>query len=410
MSSSALPPSPDDDYASRPNMLLNRDVWDATLTSVGARIRALEAIKGDWEALIAEGTGQALAVIQANVGPQITSLTAVIAQLKADVALAEDAIATIVSGGIGMSQVSGLSAALALKASTIYVDSAIAALKGDVPEAYDTLVEIAAKLAGDNNAIAGLLTTIATKANKATKLKVGPALSIDGVAGTEVTPAEADLSADRLIRLVMASTADTIAGADDTKPAHSAGVHAAIAAALAGSTAAIRVFTASGTYTPTPGTKRALVFVTGGGGGGYYTGSGGTMTGGSGAATAIALIEDPVTTVVTVGAAGANAADGGTSSFGSLVTAAGGLKGNQLTNPPLNGPAGGSVTTGANIAIRGGSAPDAVTAGMRFPGGSSFWGGGGSLSAVGAPGSGGQGYANPGNSAAGIVIVMEYGA
>lgn len=233
MSYSEQLPSPDNDYAAPGDPYLNRAFWDAALTSVGARIRALEAVKAGWEELIAAGTGQALAVIQANVEPQLVALTAIINQLKADVAVAEDAIAIITAGGVTMANVVGLNAALALKASTSYVDEAIDALKGGAPSAYDTLVEIAAQLGNDGTAIAGLLATVATKAAKTTKVKVGAGFVIDGVAGSDEAPAEGDLSTDRLIKLSFATGAMVIAGEDDEYPVNSSGVHAAIVAALA---------------------------------------------------------------------------------------------------------------------------------------------------------------------------------
>lgn len=128
MSSSASLPSPDDDYAAPLDARLNKAFWDAALKSVGARIRALEAVKADWEELINQGTGQALAVIQANVEPQLAALTAVINQLKAEVAAAEDAIAVIIAGGVNMSAVTGLADALAAKASLSALNGAVSAL------------------------------------------------------------------------------------------------------------------------------------------------------------------------------------------------------------------------------------------------------------------------------------------
>ncbi|SCM79983.1 hypothetical protein KL86PLE_90741 [uncultured Pleomorphomonas sp.] len=150
MSSSASLPSPDDDYAAPLDAYLNKAFWDAAMLSIGARIRALEAVKADWEELINEGTGQALAVIQANIEPQLAVLTGVINQLKADVATAEDAIATIVSGGVNMSNVAGLSAALALKANIAYVDATIAALGDEIMPALAAKAPLASPAFTDN--------------------------------------------------------------------------------------------------------------------------------------------------------------------------------------------------------------------------------------------------------------------
>jgi hypothetical protein len=58
------------------------------------------------------------------------------------------------------------------------ITAAIDALKGGVSTAYDTLVEIAAKFAADDGVIAGILSSIATKLNKAGDTMTGD-LSID---------------------------------------------------------------------------------------------------------------------------------------------------------------------------------------------------------------------------------------
>jgi hypothetical protein len=97
--SSSLP-SPIDDYKAPAAMALTEATWDAALTSVGARLRALEAVRSDFEALIALGTGQALEVIAANVAPQLEAVRATIDQLTADAAAAEDIVAAINSGSI----------------------------------------------------------------------------------------------------------------------------------------------------------------------------------------------------------------------------------------------------------------------------------------------------------------------
>jgi hypothetical protein len=255
MSSSAPLPSPDDDYSAPLDAHLNKAFWDAALTSVGARIRALEAIKVEWETLIAQGTGQALAVIQANVEPQLVELTTIIDQLKTDVSAAEDAIAVINAGGIDMSNVAGLSAALALKANISYVDAAIDALKGDAPAAYDTLVEIATKLSEDDSAIAGLLTEIAEKVPQTRKLIAGTGLKFNA-------SGEAELSGDVTATLDFAPTIDAQAGTAVDKPMNSKNVADAITAqalklgvptSLAGLTEA--------PYTGIPSTAKRLTMV-----------------------------------------------------------------------------------------------------------------------------------------------------
>jgi hypothetical protein len=103
---SSLLPSPNDDYAAPADMRLNRVAWDAALVSVGTRLRALEAVKADFEALIALGTSQALAVISENVEPQLAALTAALTALQQAIAEAEDTILQIITGSVPASAVS----------------------------------------------------------------------------------------------------------------------------------------------------------------------------------------------------------------------------------------------------------------------------------------------------------------
>lgn len=226
----------------------------------------------------------------------------------------------------------------------------------------------------------------------------------------------ATLAGTVTIGLDLATDAETVAGEIGNKPAAPTGVHAAIAAALAGFSAGgprnIRGFTTSGVYTPSEGVTKALVIVTGGGGGGYATQAGGSVSGGGAGATAIALINGPTPQMVTIGAGGANAGDGGTTSFGALVTAAGGSHGTYITTGGIAfGGAGGSTTTRADVALVGGAGGHAfgTDTSNQFEtpgsGGSSFWGGRGAYGAGGS-GSNGTGFGYLGS--AGVVVVLEY--
>lgn len=206
----------------------------------------------------------------------------------------------------------------------------------------------------------------------------------------------------------------------------------------------VQRFTANGTYTPTPGTRSIIVEAVGGGGAGggavatiagqYSVGGGG----GSGAYSKGRLTSGFAGASVVVGAAGAalsgaTGGAGGTSSFGALITATGGLGGLSQGNGAAAVVAygGGGATLGAtgNIGNAGGTTGGYgvfVPSGALFPiggvGASSFFGGGGfGSSALDggpglAPGAGGGGSSNipssaarPGGlGAAGIVIVWEY--
>lgn len=208
-----------------------------------------------------------------------------------------------------------------------------------------------------------------------------------------------------------------------------------------------KIFTSSGTYTPTPGTKKILIEVQGAGSGGGGAGStsatsysaGGNGTGGGYAMSLLDVAADKITSVpVTVGAGGlggngsptgGNA--GGASKFGSFITAGGG-NGSLTTTPrdtafTITGTYGG-IATGGNIINRQGDGSDSVICigGLIVIGraGSSKFGAGGNGYANwnvsgknGAGyGSGGTGatsnnspdvYYSGGNGADGIVIVWE---
>ncbi|KEM66129.1 tail fiber protein [Escherichia coli] len=195
-----------------------------------------------------------------------------------------------------------------------------------------------------------------------------------------------------------------------------------------------RVFTSSGTYTPTPGIKRIRVTITGGGGGGggckaisnneTFFGAGG------GAGGTIISIMTPTQNSypVTIGAGGAgsvsatNGTRGGNSVFASLI-APGGEGGGKVGVTNTNGGNGGVPSTG-DIRITGGNGGDGQSGniGVSGEGGTSHWGGGGRAGAGGgvsgkAYGSGGGGAYDAGYSgtsmtggkgAAGICIIEEF--
>ncbi|WP_442898595.1 phage tail protein [Escherichia sp. L584-2-1] len=195
-----------------------------------------------------------------------------------------------------------------------------------------------------------------------------------------------------------------------------------------------RVFTSSGTYTPTSGTKRIRVTITGGGGGGggckaisnneTFFGAGG----GAGGTVITTLILTKDSYPVTIGAGGAggvsatNGLKGGDSSFGSVI-APGGEGGGKSGVTNTNGGNGGVPSTGG-INIIGGNGGDGQSGniGVSGEGGASYWGGGGRAGAGGgvsgkAYGSGGGGAYDAGYSgasmtggkgAAGICIIEEF--
>lgn len=196
-----------------------------------------------------------------------------------------------------------------------------------------------------------------------------------------------------------------------------------------------RVFTSSGTYTPTQGTKRIRVILTGGGGGGggcqafsnseTFFGAGGGA--GGTVISVIAVTATSYSVVIGSGGTGGSGATignrGGDSKFASLITAPGGQGAGKTTVTNTGGGGGGTPSTG-DIRISGGDGDDGQAG--AFPvcggGGASYWGGGGRAAVGGgsnglARGSGGGGaYDNGytgtvmrgGRGADGICIIEEF--
>ena len=201
-----------------------------------------------------------------------------------------------------------------------------------------------------------------------------------------------------------------------------------------------QVFTANGTYTKPSGIKKIKVTLTGGGaGGGSGTSSHNPGGGGGAGGTSIEIIDVSSlssTVAVTVGAggtaaaAGANqtGAAGGTTSFGSYLSATGGTGGYDATGTTAATSGRGGLGSNGQINLRGGwggehganNAQDNVGGGH---GGSSFWGGGGRKAndwssthakggtdvAIGAGGGAGIHSNYPGATGnGGIVVIEEY--
>ncbi|MDQ0248349.1 hypothetical protein J2W22_000396 [Sphingomonas kyeonggiensis] len=213
----------------------------------------------------------------------------------------------------------------------------------------------------------------------------------------------------------------------------------------AGGLVGIQTFTSSGTYTPSAGTASVVVELVGGGGagGGCAATSGAQGSAGSGGSSG-SYARARLTTgfaglAVTVGAGGAPSSAaargnaGSASSFGTLVTAPGGLGGmpGYATSPGIivGGSDAGPASTGGNLVNTAGNPGDhglviGLTAVVGGNGGGSPFGGGGNgggntpgYNGL-APGAGGGGASsiaagtarNSGAGANGLVIVYEYSA
>lgn len=157
--------------------------------------------------------------------------------------------------------------------------------------------------------------------------------------------------------------------------------------------AGIQVFKANGTFTVPTGVTKLKVTAFGGGGGGFANGGdAGSYPGGSGGAGIAYVTTTPGTSyTVTVGAGGnGGGGSGGTTTFGSVVTATGGL--GSIWNTQLNVP--GIFTTTATALANtsgrssvnfyyGGGSPGTTSYSYVSAGGGGLAGGGGAASSAG---------------------------
>lgn len=235
---------------------------------------------------------------------------------------------------------------------------------------------------------------------------------------------------------VPTSCALTRAGGSETEYFKSlkAGASAAAMMALLGhSILGIQLITASGTYTPTAGTQKALVIGQAGGGGGGGVGStAGNGVGGWGGAgeTRWGVFNISGTVSVTIGAAGSGATAGnnagGTasdSSFGALMTCSGGVGGSGSSGSGAGSVGGNPPTGSGGIRIPPQSGETALSSISWSSGASTMFGAGGqSFTTAGVvgllasgSGSGGAGGIDTGttaraggNGAAALFIVVEF--
>lgn len=193
-----------------------------------------------------------------------------------------------------------------------------------------------------------------------------------------------------------------------------------------------QTFTSSGTFTVPAGVSLIKVTVVGGGGGGgggyqasNYSNAGGGTGGGGGVAVGYVSVTPGSTHTVTIGAGGAgtnswsNGSAGGTSSFGSVLSATGG--GGGLRAAPFSCGENSCASTGGNGSVGGGSGSARNTVSIPVS-----WSqytrsrGGGKTAGIeysigftdGGAGAGGQGESNAdGNNAAGGVggaVLVEW--
>lgn len=278
-------------------------------------------------------------------------------------------------------------------ATTAFVKSALAALVGSSPAALDTLNELAAALGNDPNFATTVTNALAGKQ------------PLDGTLTT--LSGKTAMGIIEYLGLVNSS-------------------------GMVGRLVSIKKFTASGTYTPTAGTKfiRVRLVGAGGAGGGAaastvsgYLAAGRGGGGGSYGETTLIDVTSVLSVVVIVGGAGVGAAGssgtaGGSSSFGSYITAPGGDGGGMGASGPANNSLvsdlgnSGKECTGTDVLIsipgEGGGGQMSLSTGTAKGGhgGSSILGTGGSAYTANQQGGYGWGF---GAGGAGSVTVYAQG-
>ena len=169
---------------------------------------------------------------------------------------------------------------------------------------------------------------------------------------------------------------------------------------------AMQVFSSSGTFTVPVGVSRIMVDVWGGGGGGgsgyaNYSGGGG---GGSGYGRGVFVVTPGATFTVSIGTAGNPSQNGGSSSFGALISASGGSAGGNASaaaGAGVGGVGGTSLGTFHANGAQGSGGASGTTSGTdsQCAGGA----GGSAGGSGGGGGGGGRGHhltANPGGAGA----------
>jgi hypothetical protein len=228
--------------------------------------------------------------------------------------------------------------------------------------------------------------------------------------------------------------ADTFAFHDAADSEHKSITYAALSGLLGtgGGIVNVQFLTASGTYTKTAGTTKALVFAVGGGGGGGGAQYAKTAGGGGAGALAFAFADvSGAAFAYTIGAGGAggvsgggNGGAGGSTQFGSFATAGGGDPGRgDAPEPSGNCRGGRGGTASVGTATFGGDSGEASSPGNGGKGGCSFFGGGGlgghtqgdyvgangsPGAAYGAGGGGADSVGTGGAGAAGCILVVEF--
>src|SRR5688500_12352824 len=145
-------PSADSDYQTDGDgFSLSIPVWDTLFASISQRLKDLEAVQADFDALIAAGTSEAITVITDQVAPQMTEIQDRITAANDDLTAALDLLALLQSGGVDASKVNVATIAgiASLNAQAVFEE-----IKGITDAIVSTAIpaEIATRVAVTNKA------------------------------------------------------------------------------------------------------------------------------------------------------------------------------------------------------------------------------------------------------------------
>lgn len=174
-----IEPSVENHYQVGSTTTFSRELWNAVFASISARLAARELLEADFEALIGQGTQQALDVIQQNVGPRLADIIDKVMTLEA-------AIEALVSGGtapnslmlggqlpayyLALANATGTLPAEKVAGLSAVVLAQIDALKNGAPEILDTFKEIADALGNNPNLAADVMAALGGKLAKSANL------------------------------------------------------------------------------------------------------------------------------------------------------------------------------------------------------------------------------------------------
>jgi flagella basal body P-ring formation protein FlgA len=278
-----------------------------------------------------------------------------------------------------------------------------------LPAPYAQFAAVAATVTNGAITTAQLAANSVTTANLANGAVTNRSLTANAVNATNIASGQVVKSLNGLTDYVILSAGTNVSlltNGNTLKisagvPSFSAGVPS------------FQIFTSSGTFVVPSNVTKIMVELWGGGGGGGsgypFSDSDGTgdWTGGGGGAggygwNVFNVIPGNSYTVTTPADADGGV-HGGTTSFGSLMSATGGSPGANATRSSTGSGGAGGISTGGVINFTSGSGFDGWRGGL---GGGVWRGGGGSVEGPGSGGNGGNG--NPGEGAGSGIVIVYY--